>query len=121
MRRYGLVIMCNPPSDPFSITDFVAEAATVGSSDDLTGQKITAFVSLKESAIAGIADMAQVQQTLIQHVRRAFGPFSAPKRIYLCSDLPKTRSGKIMRRVLRKLLEGEVVENLGDVSTVSYF
>ncbi|RYP12002.1 hypothetical protein DL765_007518 [Monosporascus sp. GIB2] len=95
----------------------VAEAAAVGSSDELLGQAITAFVSLKESAIPEIDKTAQVRQELIQEVRRSIGPFSAPKRIYLVSDLPKTRSGKIMRRLLRKMLEGEVIESLGDVST----
>ncbi|RYO90197.1 hypothetical protein DL766_002733 [Monosporascus sp. MC13-8B] len=95
----------------------VAEAAAVGSSDELLGQAITAFVSLKESAIPEIDKTTQVRQALIQEVRRSIGPFSAPKRIYLVSDLPKTRSGKIMRRLLRKMLEGEAVENLGDVST----
>ncbi|KAG8168563.1 hypothetical protein KVR01_001312 [Diaporthe batatas] len=97
----------------------VAEAAVVGSEDELLGQAITGFVSLKESAMSGI-DSTKVRQMLIQQVRRTIGPFSAPKRIYLVSDLPKTRSGKIMRRLLRKMLQGELIENLGDTSTVSF-
>ena len=51
-------------------------------------------------------------------VRKSIGPFAAPRRIYIVPDLPKTRSGKIMRRVLRKILEGQV-DGMGDVSTVS--
>jgi acetyl-CoA synthetase len=101
-------------------TEVVAEAAVVGCYDELYGQAITAFVSLKESAMPEVDKRDHVRQELIQEVRRGIGPFSAPKSIYLVSDLPKTRSGKIMRRLLRKILDGEVIENLGDVSTVSY-
>jgi acetyl-CoA synthetase len=97
----------------------VAEAAVVGSDDELLGQAITGFVSLKESAFSG-TDSTKVRELLIQQVRRAIGPFSAPKQIYLVSDLPKTRSGKIMRRLLRKMLQGDLIENLGDTSTVSF-
>ncbi|KAI7773598.1 hypothetical protein LA080_010263 [Diaporthe eres] len=98
--------------------EIVAEAAVVGSEDELLGQAITGFVSLKNPALSG-DQTAEIRKMLIQQVRRDIGPFSAPKRIYLVSDLPKTRSGKIMRRLLRKMLQGELVENLGDTSTVS--
>ncbi|KAL2272236.1 hypothetical protein FJTKL_07184 [Diaporthe vaccinii] len=98
--------------------EIVAEAAVVGSEDELLGQAITGFVSLKNPALSG-DQTAEIRKMLIQQVRRDIGPFSAPKRIYLVSDLPKTRSGKIMRRLLRKMLQGELVENLGDTSTLS--
>lgn len=97
----------------------VAEAAAVGAAHELLGQAITVFVSLRESTGVEVVDPAQIQRELIEEVRHHIGPFSAPTKVYVVSDLPKTRSGKIMRRCLRKMLEGEVVENLGDVSTVS--
>ena len=59
-----------------------------------------------------------ITKALIMQVRKSIGPFAAPRRIYTVPDLPKTRSGKIMRRVLRKILAGEV-DGMGDVSTVS--
>ncbi|KAH8590110.1 acetyl-coenzyme A synthetase [Bisporella sp. PMI_857] len=96
----------------------VAEAAVVGSYDELYGQAITAFVSLKDSVVPEADRGDHIRQELIQEVRRDIGPFSAPKCVYLISDLPKTRSGKIMRRLLKKMLDGEVIENLGDVSTL---
>jgi acetyl-CoA synthetase len=76
-------------------------------------------VSLKDSVVPEADRGDHIRQELIQEVRRDIGPFSAPKCVYLISDLPKTRSGKIMRRLLKKMLDGEVIENLGDVSTVS--
>lgn len=92
----------------------VAEAAVVGTHDDVTGQSVNAFVSLKSSHEPSF----NVEQDLKTQVRRAIGPFAAPKKIILVPDLPKTRSGKIMRRVLRKILNGEE-EELGDITTLS--
>jgi acetyl-CoA synthetase len=94
--------------------DGVAEAAVVGISDELTGQAVNAFVSLKDDA----PNTPEMRKELIVQVRKSIGPFAAPKAIYIVDDLPKTRSGKIMRRILRKILAGEE-DSLGDTSTLS--
>lgn len=86
----------------------------VGVNDELTGQAVNAFVSLKD----GNDPTDQLKKDLILQVRKSIGPFAAPKAIYVVPDLPKTRSGKIMRRILRKILAGEE-DQLGDTSTVS--
>jgi AMP-binding enzyme C-terminal domain len=91
----------------------VAECAVVGVSDGLTGQAVSAFVSLKP----GYEHNEQTRKDLVLQVRKSIGPFAAPKAIYTVVDLPKTRSGKIMRRLLRKILAGEE-DQLGDISTV---
>lgn len=85
----------------------------VGINDELSGQAVNAFVSLKE----GIETSDQVKKDLILQVRKSIGPFAAPKAVFIVDDLPKTRSGKIMRRILRKILAGEE-DSLGDTSTV---
>ena len=92
----------------------VAEAAVVGVNDELTGQAVNAFVSLKD----GNEPTAALRKELIMQVRKSIGPFAAPKGSYTVPDLPKTRSGKIMRRILRKILAGEE-DQLGDTSTLS--
>ncbi|KAI9804566.1 MAG: acetyl-CoA synthetase [Piccolia ochrophora] len=92
----------------------VAEAAVVGVNDELSGQAVNAFVSLKE----GNEDNDQVLKELVLQVRKSIGPFAAPKAVFVVPDLPKTRSGKIMRRILRKILSGEE-DSLGDTSTLS--
>ena len=92
----------------------VAEAAVVGIADELTGQAVNAFVAIKD----GNEINDQLRKDLIQQVRKSIGPFAAPKAIFVVPDLPKTRSGKIMRRILRKILAGEE-DQLGDTSTVS--
>ncbi|ROT43280.1 acetate-CoA ligase [Sodiomyces alkalinus F11] len=92
----------------------VAEAAVVGVADELTGQAVNAFVSLKQPNDASDA----LRKEFIMQVRRSIGPFAAPKAVYIVPDLPKTRSGKIMRRVLRKILAGEE-DQLGDISSLS--
>ncbi len=94
--------------------DGVAEAAVVGINDELTGQAVNAFVSLKDGVDSGEA----TRKDLILQVRKQIGPFAAPKAIFIVDDLPKTRSGKIMRRILRKILSGEE-DSLGDTSTLS--
>ena len=86
----------------------------MGINDELSGQAVNAFVSLKE----GNETSEQVKKDLIAQVRKSIGPFAAPKAIFIIDDLPKTRSGKIMRRILRKILAGEE-DQLGDTSTVS--
>ena len=86
----------------------------MGVSDELSGQAVSAFVALKE----GNETTDQIKKDLITQVRKSIGPFAAPKAIFIIEDLPKTRSGKIMRRILRKILAGEE-DQLGDTSTVS--
>ncbi|KFA66164.1 hypothetical protein S40285_03361 [Stachybotrys chlorohalonatus IBT 40285] len=92
----------------------VAEAAVVGVQDELTGQAVNAFVALKDST----ESTEQLRKDLIVQVRKSIGPFAAPKAVYIVPDLPKTRSGKIMRRILRKILAGEE-DQLGDITTLS--
>jgi len=92
----------------------VAEAAVVGINDELTGQAVNAFVAIKD----GNEINDQLRKDLILQVRKSIGPFAAPKAIFVVPDLPKTRSGKIMRRILRKILAGEE-DQLGDTSTLS--
>lgn len=104
----------------------VSEAAVVGISDELTGQAVIAFVSLKDGYVQeNVADCdsdhitpQNIRRELILQVRGEIGPFAAPKTIILVRDLPKTRSGKIMRRVLRKIASNEA-EQLGDLSTLA--
>lgn len=93
----------------------VAEAAVVGIADELTGQAVNAFVAIKD----GNEVNDQLKKDLILQVRKSIGPFAAPKAIFVVPDLPKTRSGKIMRRILRKILAREE-DQLGDTSTVSF-
>ena len=93
----------------------VAEAAVVGVTDELTGQAVNAFVSIKE---ANGADLDALRKEFIMQVRKSIGPFAAPKAVYVVPDLPKTRSGKIMRRILRKIAANEI-DSLGDTSTLA--
>ena len=74
---------------------------------------MNAFVSIKQ----GKETNDEIRKDLISQVRKSIGPFAAPKAIFVVEDLPKTRSGKIMRRILRKILSGEE-DSLGDTSTV---
>jgi acetyl-CoA synthetase len=92
----------------------VAEAAVVGASDPTTGQGIVAFVILRGNADA--EDGAELVHTLRQHVRREIGPIASPRQIMVVQELPKTRSGKIMRRLLRDVAENR---ELGDVTTLT--
>jgi acetyl-CoA synthetase len=89
----------------------VAEAAVIGQADEDSGQSVCAFVTL-EGSLEG--DDALVQE-LREHVARKIGKLARPKRIVWADDLPKTRSGKIMRRLLRDIAEGR---ELGDVTTL---
>ncbi len=89
----------------------VAEAAVIGQSDELTGQAICAFVTL-QGTIEGTTEIEEaIRETVAVHI----GKFARPKRIIWSNDLPKTRSGKIMRRLLRDIAEGRA---LGDVTTL---
>ena len=90
----------------------VAEAAVVGASDDHTGQAICAFVILKASAHGGEENMVE---ELRAEVAKEISPIAKPREIHVVPELPKTRSGKIMRRLLRDVAEGR---ELGDTSTL---
>ena len=94
----------------------VAEAAVVGASDDTTGQAIVAFVTLKLSGEVADADEAELIQALRNHVGAVISPIAKPRQIIFTPDLPKTRSGKIMRRLLRDVAEHRA---LGDVTTLT--
>ncbi|KAF9019367.1 acetate--CoA ligase [Hymenopellis radicata] len=96
----------------------VAETAVIGTADELTGQAVYAFVTLKPEFKYDAANDAPLVKELTLQVRKVIGPFAAPKKIYIVSDLPKTRSGKIMRRIMRKIVAGEG-DQLGDLSTVA--
>ena len=93
----------------------VAEAAVVGRPDDLTGEAICAFVVLKGPRPYG-DDAKKVTKELQDWVGREIGPIAKPKDIRFGENLPKTRSGKIMRRLLRALAKGEEITQ--DVSTL---
>ena len=92
----------------------VAESAVVGFPHDIKGQGIYAFVTLKE----GFDASDDLRKELVNHVRKEIGPIASPDKLHFTDALPKTRSGKIMRRILRKIAEGEV-ESLGDTSTLA--
>lgn len=99
--------------------EMVGESAVVGYADDLTGQAVAAYVSLKSQYKPSDKESIDaIKKELILTVRKEIGPFAAPKQILLVDDLPKTRSGKIMRRILRKVLAGEE-DQLGDTLTLS--
>jgi len=93
----------------------VAEAAVVGRPDDLTGEAVCAFVVLKRTRPEG-DEALQIAQNLRDWVAKEIGPIAKPKDIRFGDNLPKTRSGKIMRRLLRSLAKGEVIQQ--DVSTL---
>ncbi len=92
----------------------VAEAAVVGFPHDIKGQGIYAYVTLN----ANVAETPDVRAALIAWVRQEIGPIATPDVIHFAPGLPKTRSGKIMRRILRKIAEGDI-SNLGDISTLA--
>ena len=91
----------------------VAEAAVVGFPHDIKGQGIYAYVSLRN----GVSPSAELRQELVAHVRKQIGPIATPDKIQWAPHLPKTRSGKIMRRILRKIAENQL-DSLGDTSTL---
>ncbi len=92
----------------------VAEAAVVGYSHDIKGQGIYVYVTL----MSGVNESEALRKELIQHVREEIGAIASPDLLQWAPGLPKTRSGKIMRRILRKLAENEL-EALGDTSTLA--
>jgi acetyl-CoA synthetase len=98
-----------------SCTELVAEAAVVGRPDDTTGEAVVAFVVLKRARPTGDEAKAIAKQ-LRDHVGREIGPIAKPKDIRFGDNLPKTRSGKIMRRLLRSIAKGEAITQ--DTSTL---
>ncbi len=93
----------------------VAEAAVVGASDETTGQAVVAFVIIKQSHLEE-ASAEDAIPVLRKHVADQIGPIARPRDIYLVTELPKTRSGKIMRRLLRDVAEGR---DIGDTTTLA--
>jgi acetyl-CoA synthetase len=92
----------------------VAEAAVCPMPHDIKGQALYAFVTLKE----GIPESEELKKELVAHVRKEIGPIATPDIIQFAEGLPKTRSGKIMRRILRKIAENQT-DNLGDITTLA--
>ncbi len=92
----------------------VAEAAVTPMPHEVKGQALYAFVTLKE----GVSESDDLKKELVMHVRKEIGPIAAPEAIQFAPALPKTRSGKIMRRILRKIAE-KSTDNLGDITTLA--
>ena len=92
----------------------VAEAAVVGFPHDIKGEGIHSYVILRD----GFTASEELRKELLLHVRKVIGPIATPDRIQFSPGLPKTRSGKIMRRILRKIAHGEI-EGIGDTSTLA--
>tara|TARA_B110000444_G_scaffold139899_1_gene131344 strand:+ start:432 stop:2366 length:1935 start_codon:yes stop_codon:yes gene_type:complete len=92
----------------------VAEAAVVGFNHDIKGQAICSFVTL----MTGVEPNDMIHQKILDSVTKEIGPHAKPDKIHFTSSLPKTRSGKIMRRILRKIANGDF-NNMGDISTLA--
>ncbi len=92
----------------------VAEAAVTPIPHEIKGQGLYAFVTL----VNGVDDSDELKKELVQHVRKEIGPIATPEAIQFAPSLPKTRSGKIMRRILRKIAEKDT-DNLGDITTLA--
>ncbi|MCB2412571.1 acetate--CoA ligase [Demequina sp. TTPB684] len=95
---------------------WVAEAAVVGANDEITGQAVVAFVIVRSDAADVPTEGEAVTTALREHVRKQIGPLAKPRDILVVAEVPKTRSGKIMRRLLRDVAENRVV---GDVTTLA--
>jgi len=94
--------------------DKVAEAAVTPMPHEVKGQALYAFVTLRD----GVEENDELKKELVMHVRKEIGPIAAPEAIQFAPALPKTRSGKIMRRILRKIAE-KSTDNLGDITTLA--
>ena len=95
---------------------WTAEAAVVGAHDDTTGQAVVAFVILKASQASHATDPSEASDELRKHVATQIGAIARPRQVFIVNELPKTRSGKIMRRLLRDLAEGR---QIGDTTTLA--
>lgn len=89
----------------------VAEVAVTSKPDEIKGEALVLFVTLKE----GQSPSATVRRDIIKHLRQAIGPIATPDEVYFVESMPKTRSGKIMRRVLKAIASGQ---SLGDLTTL---
>ena len=94
--------------------DKVAEAAVTPMPHEIKGQGLYAYVTLVE----GVEETPELKKELIMHVRKEIGPIAAPEAVQFSKSLPKTRSGKIMRRILRKIAANDT-DNLGDITTLA--
>jgi acetyl-CoA synthetase len=92
----------------------VAEAAVAPMPHEVKGQALYAFVTLKD----GIQPSDELKKELVMHVRKEIGPIAAPDKLQFAPGLPKTRSGKIMRRILRKIAENQP-DSIGDTTTLA--
>jgi acetyl-CoA synthetase len=92
----------------------VAEAAVAPMPHDIKGQGLYAFVTLKD----GVHESEELRKELALHVRKEIGPIAVPDKLQFAPALPKTRSGKIMRRILRKIAEN-AVDQIGDTTTLA--
>src|SRR4030081_1451941 len=108
-----LTAITGSPGGPVAHTR-VSEAAVVGSPHDIKGQGIYSYVTL----MSGEQPTEELRKELVAWVRKEIGPIASPDLIQFSPGLPKTRSGKIMRRILRKIAEDEY-GNLGDTSTLA--
>ena len=90
------------------------EAAVAPMPHDIKGQALYAFVTLKE----GVHESEELKKELVNHVRKEIGPIAAPDKLQFAPGLPKTRSGKIMRRILRKIAENQT-DQIGDTTTLA--
>jgi len=97
----------------------ITECAVIGIPDEIKGEVPVAFVASKGAKL--LKDMEVIKKEVIEQIRKEIGPIALPKEVYLVEDLPKTRSGKIMRRILRKLFTRAAAkgEKLGDLSTLA--
>jgi len=95
---------------------FVAEAAVVGADDETTGQAIVAFVILMREELDKLGSEADTSEILRDHVASQIGPIARPRTIFVVTELPKTRSGKIMRRLLKDVAENRPI---GDITTLT--
>lgn len=109
-RRFGTAEI----ESAFVGHESVAEAAVVGFPHDIKGEGMYCFITLKQ----GYEPSAELVEALNQQLRKEIGSFATPDKIQFTEQLPKTRSGKIMRRILRKIAAGET-EDLGDTSTLA--
>jgi len=92
----------------------VAEAAVVGMFDEIKGEAIFCYVTLESGAV----ETEELRRELMEHVVEEVGPIARPKGLIFADDLPKTRSGKIMRRILKAIADGKDMMDIGDVSTL---
>ena len=94
----------------------ISESAVVGIPDEIKGEVPVAFVVWNERSASAEASADKVKKEVVSQIKKEIGPIALPKEVYLVEDLPKTRSGKIMRRILKRLFTGE---ELGDLSTLA--